>query len=92
MKILNRPFSYCHEQVEKLLEGLSRIGIGAQHTQGKREYFVHECMKILAKRKRGNKFPLRGKQGRRPKESREKQIKEETNPRTYLLSLGRVTL
>jgi hypothetical protein len=29
--------------------------------KGKREYFVHKCMKILAKRKRGNKFPLRGK-------------------------------
>ena len=53
---------------------------------------MHKCIKILAKRKRGNKFPLRGKHGRRPKGSREKQIKEETNPRTYLLGLGRVTL
>ena len=48
---------------------------------------MHECMKILGKRKRGNKFPLRGNQGGRPNGSREKQIKEETNPRTCLASL-----
>ena len=47
-------------------------------------------MKILAKRKRGNKFPLRGNEGRRPNGSREKQIKEETNPRLCMEPLGRL--
>ena len=35
--------------------------ISCSPIEKKRVYFVHWCMKILAKRKRGNKFPLEGK-------------------------------
>ena len=43
-----------------------------------REYFVHKCIKILANRKRGNKFLMHAirKFGQGIKEA-----KEETNPR-----------
>ena len=42
--------------MKKRLEAPSRVEIGAQIPKRKREYFVHKCIKILAKRKRGNKF------------------------------------
>ena len=47
-------------------------------------------MKILAKRKRGNKFPIQGNGNFGQEGSREKQKKEETNPRIYFVCLGRV--
>ena len=47
--------------MKKLLEAPSRDMLGAHNTQRKREYFVHKCIMILAKRKRGNKFPNVGK-------------------------------
>ena len=61
MKILNGPFSCCHEQMEKLLEAFSRWNRRPTYPREKREYFVHKYIKILAKRKRGNKFPQRSK-------------------------------
>ena len=60
--------------------------ISCSPIEKKRVYFVHWCMKILAKRKRGNKFPLEGKCifG----QLREK-ANEETNPKASRSSFGR---
>ena len=60
MKILNGPISCCHEQMKKLLEAPSREYLAAQHKERKGDYFVHKCIKILAKRERGNRFPMHG--------------------------------
>ena len=46
--------------MKKLLEAPSREHVGRLLPKRKREYFVHKCIKILAKRKRGNKFPMQG--------------------------------
>ena len=49
-------------------------------------------MKILAKRKRGNKFPLRGNEVGAQVESRQgKEQKKETNPSLLEGCLGRVS-
>ena len=48
-------------------------------------------MKILAKRKRGNKFASRSVSEFGNARQGESKTKEETNPRTCLASLGRVT-
>ena len=77
MKILNGPFLLCcHEQMKKHLEAPSRSMLAVQPKREKGDYFVHRCVKILAKRKRGNKFPLHGKQGGRQFKAREKQERE----------------
>ena len=59
--------------------------IGAQIPKEKREYFVHECMKILAKIKRGNKFPLRGNKVGAQIRSREKQNKRGNKSKDLLV-------
>ena len=41
---------------------------------------MHKCIKILAKRKRGNKFPLRGTRKFGQDKSKRERINEETNP------------
>ena len=70
LKILNGLFLCCHEQMKKHLEAPSRCIKTIQTIEKKRVYFVHWCMKILAKRKRGNKFPLWGKCHGRPTKER----------------------
>ena len=66
--------------MKKLLEATSRDNMDAHNTQRKREYFVHKCIKILAKRKRGNKFAYGCTKGigqvrkRQGKEQKRKQI------------------
>ena len=67
-----------------LLERLGR----PPYRKRKGDYFVHKCIKILAKRKRGNKFPLRG---RREIGQGLREAKEETNPRLLEALFGRVT-
>ena len=52
--------------------------LGAQIPKRKRKYFVHKCIKILAKRKRGNKFPMLAI--RNFGQGNQERTKEETNP------------
>ena len=57
VKILHGFFLYCHEQIKKHLETCSRslfleAKFCAYHREKEGIYFVHWCMKILAKRKK----------------------------------------